>query len=49
MSDGGGDRFCGRCKKLEEQLITLNHDRYAFEDEMKVPYCCFVVAVYKLC
>ncbi|KAJ6221727.1 hypothetical protein RDWZM_000272 [Blomia tropicalis] len=26
---------CPRCKRLEEQLITMNHDRFALEDEMK--------------
>ena len=30
---------CPRCKRLEEQLITMNHDRFALEDEMKVCFC----------
>ena len=27
---------CTNCKKFEEQVISLQHDRFAFEDEIKV-------------
>lgn len=29
---------CDRCKRLEESLITLNHDKFALEDEVNVRF-----------